>query len=234
MNENLQHTLNTYSHSGWQSNPAMHQIIDGYSMYHAVLAVAAGFFMLLFLVASIQGWIIFRRTANTHPFKWPFAKKVYFCFATLFTLVALFLALICMANVTNATKPLPGFVGGISSMHTKSYNRQLHVDFNNWIVSGKTTPPNLVQERIHHRQVFHTIRAIEGVVLFAASTFLGIRIWKTLIHERSHVKTKWSRQEVAMLLVGIVTIVIALYAVLVIMANVQSVVVPIVNTLQFG
>jgi Ca2+/Na+ antiporter len=212
----------------------MHQIIDGYAKYHAVLAIVGGVFLLTLLVLSVKSWIKFRRVAKTGKFKWSFEKKVYFCFATLYAFVALFLALITAANVTNATNPLPGFTGGISSMTTDSYNKQLYAAFNDWIVSGNTTAPNLVQQRIQHRRVFHTTRTVVGIVLLAVFTVLSISFWKTLVKKRKTSEAKWTLKETGMLLAGMAAVALALVMMIVVMANLQSAIAPIANTLQFG
>lgn len=234
MDDQLQNTLSAHAHPGWQTNPAMHQIIGGYAKYHAVFAVVGGMFLLVLLVLSIKSWAKFRWVAKTGRSKWPFEKKVYFGFATLFAVIALFLALITAANVSNVTDPLPGFNGGISSMTTDSYNRQLYAAFNVWIVSGNTTPPSLVQQRIHHRRVFHTTRTVVGIVLLTVFTILSVRLWRTLIKKRNTSEAKWTLKEVGILSAGIIAVALALFLMIVVMANLQSAIVPIANTLQFG
>ncbi|MFT4147262.1 MAG: hypothetical protein QM632_00455 [Micrococcaceae bacterium] len=234
MNNQLQNTLTNHAHSAWQSNPAMHQIINGYAEFHAVLAIVGGLFLLITGTCSIKGWARFKRVDKIDRFKWPFSKKVYFCFASLFTVIALLLALVTVANITNVTNPLPGFTDSIPSMTTDSYNQQLYVAFNDWIVSGNSTPPSLVQQRIHHRRVFHTIRVIGGVVLLVLFTMLSLWIWKRLIQKREASETKWTLKDVTMLASGVIVVAIALFMMVVVMANLQSAVVPIANTLQFG
>jgi uncharacterized membrane protein len=234
MNDQLQNTLQTHIQSSWQSNPATNQIINGYARYHAVLAITGSIFLLILLWLTIRLWIRFKNISRVRRFKWPFEKKTYFCFATVFTLVTLFLALIVAANVSTAAKPLPGFSGSIPSLTDNSYNRQLHQAFNDWVVSGKSTPPALVQQRIHHRRVFHTVRVLVSGVLLIVFTALSVRIWKTLIARRNTTETKWTLKEVLWLIAGIVTVTLALLMIITFMANLQSAIVPIANTLQFG
>lgn len=234
MDEQLQNTLTAHAHPRWQSNPAMHQIIDGYAKYHATLAAVGALFVLILLVSSVIFWIRFKRVTRISRFRWPFEKKVYFCFATLLTFVALLLALITAGNITNAAKPLPGFIDSIPSITTNSYNRQLHASFNDWIVSGKSTPPALVQQRIQHRRVFHAVRAIVSGILLVAFTILSVRLWESLIAYRGTNESKWTLKEVGWLAAGVITVILALCMMIAFMANFQSVVAPIANTLQFG
>lgn len=234
MNDQLQNTLHAQLQSGWQSNPATHRIIDDYAKYHAVLAITGGIFFLVLIWLTVIFWVRFKKIPKVRKFNWSFEKKLYFCFGTVFTFIALFLALIVAANVSTATKPLPGFSGGISSMTTSSYNAELHHAFNDWIESGKSTPPTLVRQRIHHRRVFHTTRVIVSGILLVVFTTLSVRLWKTLIARRNASESKWTFKEAALLIAGIVIVAFALVMMIVVMANLQSAVVPISNTLQFG
>lgn len=234
MNDQLQNTLLQQIQSGWQSNPVTHQIINGYAKYHAVLAVTGGLFLIVVLFLAIRFWVGFKKIPNVRRFEWSFEKKAYCSFGIVFTLVALFLALVVAANISTVAKPLPGFSGSISSLTDTSYNRQLHRDFNDWIISGSATPPKLVQERIHHRRVFHTIRVMVSGMLLVEFTILSIRLWKTLLTKRSTSETKWTPKEIVWLVGGIIAVAVALLMMIVFMANLQSAIVPIANTLQFG
>ncbi|MCA9328015.1 hypothetical protein KDA14_05790 [Candidatus Saccharibacteria bacterium] len=234
MNQQLQDTLTTYANPSWQSNPAMHQLVDGYAKFHAALAGVGAVFVLVFVALSIFSWLRFKRVAKTGRFRWPFEKKVYFCFATVFTFVSLFLALITTANISNAVKPLPGFTDSISSITTSDYNRQLHAAFSDWVESGDTTAPRLVQQRVHDRQMFHLVRFIISGILLVVFSFLSLRLWKTLLARRATSETGWTLAEAGWLVAGSAMVVLSLYMVLAFMANFQGVVAPIANALQFG
>jgi hypothetical protein len=234
VNSQLQDTLQTYIQSGWQSNPATNQIINGYARYHAVFAVTGTIFLLILLWLTWRFWISFKKIAKVSRFNWPFEKKVYFCFATGFTLVTLFLALVIAANVSTAAKPLAGFSGSIPSLNDNGYNRQLHHSFTEWIVSGKSTPPALVQQRIHHRRVFHAVRVVASGISLVVFTLLSIRLWRGLIARRKAGETKGRLKDVVWLVGGAVTVAVALFMMIAFMANLQSAVVPIANTVQFG
>ncbi len=234
MNEQLQQKLQTHIQSGWQSNPATNQIINGYARYHAVLAITGSVFFLILLWLIVRFWIRFKKIPKISMLKWPFEKKAYLWFATVFTFVTLFLTLIVAANVSTAINPLPGFTGSIPSLTDTSYNIQLHHAFNDWVVSGKSTPPILVQQRIQHRRVFHTVRVLVSGILLIAFAVLSIGIWKTLIARRNSTDTKWNLKEVLCLIAGITVVALALVMMIIFMANLQSAIVPIANTLQFG
>lgn len=234
MSNSLQATLQSYVQSGWESNPATNQIINGYAHYHAALAVVGALFLLITLWLSVRLWMKFKRTPKNSHGKWPFEKKVYIWFATLFTLVTLFLALIVTANISTAVSPVPGFQGSINSLSDNSYNKELHSAFNDWIVSGKSTPPALVQERMHERRVFHGVRLIVSSVLLVGIAVFSVRLWKWLILQRNDSESRWSAKQVPWLITGIVMVLLALILMLVVMANLQSTLYPIANTIQFG
>lgn len=142
--------------------------------------------------------------------------------------------IVVAANISTAVRPLPGFIESIPNLNDNSYNVRLHNAFNEWIVSGKTTPPVLVQQRIHHRRVFHTTRVVTGAILLVLFTMLSVHLWKTLIAKRNANETKGTLKEVVWLFAGILSVAIALFMMIVVLANLQSMVVPIANTLQFG
>jgi sensor c-di-GMP phosphodiesterase-like protein len=234
VNDSLQDVLSTRLKSEWQSNPAMHQIVDGYARFHAALAIVGGVFLLILVALCVASWIRFKKIPKISKFKWSFEKKVYFWFGTVFTIVSLFLTLIVAANISNAAKPLPGFSDSIPSMASSSYNAQLHSAFNNWIASGNEAPPSLVQQRIHERRVFHGTRAAIAIILLIIFAVTSMRLWGELIKRRNSTETKWSFKEIVWLITGIVTVAIVVLMMIVVMANLQSVIAPIANTLQFG
>lgn len=234
MNDQLQRTLTIYTHTSWESNPAMRQILDGYALFHASLAVVGTLFLVAFVVLSTKSWASFRHVAKIRRFRWPFEKKVYFFFASLFMLVSLFLSLITIANISNATKPLPGFTDSISSLQTNAYNRDLHQAFSEWILSEKVAPPALVQQSIQHRQIFHGVRLLISGSLLIMLSISSWRLWRSLIARRRVNENGWTVKEASWLALAILTVPIALYLLLAFMANLQSVIAPIANTLQFG
>ena len=199
------------------------------------MAIAGSLFVVILLWLTVRFWLRFRKIPKIRRFRWPFEKKVYFCFASVFTLVVIFLGLIVVgANISTAVKPLPGFSESIPSLTDNSYNIQLHKAVNEWIVSGKTTPPAFVQQRIHHRRVFHTTRAVFGAVLLVIFTMLSVGLWKALIAKRNDGEAKWTLKEAVWLVAGILSVGVALFMMIVVLANLQSAIVPIANTLQFG
>lgn len=234
MSGTLQDTLNSYVQSDWQSNPAMQQIITEYGRYHAALAIVGGIFLIILIVASVLFWVKCRRIPKIRRFKWPFDKKVYFGFGLLATLVVLFLALIVAANISTASKPLPGFTGSINTISTSGSKQQLNESINDWIKSGTAKPPVLVQQSIHNRQVFHIKRAVVSSILLGVFTALSFYLWKWLIAKRNVSESKWTAKEAGALVTASMLVLLVLFLMLAVMANLQSVVAPLANTLQFG
>ena len=217
-----------------QSNPAVHQMVDGYAKFHAALAVIGSLFLIVIIFLGIISWVKFKKVRKEQGHKWQFEKKTYFFFGSLLTVTALFLALIVVANISNAVKPLPGFSSSISSLEVSNSNTQLRQGFSDWVTSGDDTPPSVVSESIHDRRVFHGGRLLLGVLILTVTTLFSIRIWKKLVEQRNSNQTAWSIKEIGYLVLGVFVVIFALLMVLVIMANFQSFVVPIANTLIFG
>lgn len=234
MTSQLQTSLQTTIDKGWQSNPATNQIISEYARYHAVLAVAGGIFLLILLWLCVRFWIKFKKIPKIRTLHWNFEKKVYFGFASLFTMVALFLALVTLANISTAAKPLPGFTGSISTITDNSYNQKLHSAFNDWIVSKKSTPPALVQQRIHERRVFHAVRFVMSTVMLVGFAVASVYVWRYLIAQRADSKTKPTIKQALLMFVGVWCVLVALFLMLAVMANLQGFIYPLVNTFQFG
>ncbi|HSW99447.1 MAG TPA: hypothetical protein VLH38_00240 [Patescibacteria group bacterium] len=63
---------------------------------------------------------------------------------------------------------------------------------------------------------------------------LSVHLWGVLVTRRNTSETKWTFIEATLLLGGIVVVTLALTMMVVVMDNLQSAVVPIANTLQFG
>lgn len=239
MNNQLQNTLRSLIQSGWQSNPAMHKIIDDYAEYHAALVIAGGLFTMILISLSVVFGIKFKKIPRTGKFKWTFAKKVYFSFGLLSSIVALFMALLVAVNATTAFNPLPGFSLLIDDLTPSIYKAKLHHAYNTWIQSGSITPPTLIEQHIHRRVTFHFTKAIVCGILLIVFTVLNIRLWSTLITERiiterNVSETKWRLKERIFFVAGMGTIALSLLMMIIVVANLQGAFAPITLTLFFG
>ncbi|HEY3948155.1 hypothetical protein [Phenylobacterium sp.] len=234
MKDELKATLQAHIHAGWQSNPAMLQIIDGYARYHAVLAITGAAFLIIFLGLAFRSFSAFRKIPGPRGFSWPFEKAVPFLFGLLFTATALLLALVITANVTNASNPLPGFSGSIPSIAVSQRTAGLHRAFDDWILSENAETPEVVRQSLHHRRVFHATRLSIGLLFLFSLAPLSAYLWKSLLIKRSVRTHGWTLPELTQLALGLASVPCIYFMILVVMANTQSAIVPLANTLQFG
>jgi hypothetical protein len=234
MNEPLKNALQEHIQSGWRSNLAMRQIVDDYARFHAVLAITGGMFLLLLAWLAIRLFVRSDRLGAVRRFPWTFEKAVYFGFGSVLSVTALLLAVVVVANTGTAANPLPGFSGSLGSIADSNRNRELHKAFENWIASSASTPPALIQQHIHQRRLFHSIRAIGGFVLFLTFAIASLSLWGALIRMRNAGDHRWTFKEVGWLGMGIALVPVVLFLMVVVIANTQGAVVPLANTLQFG
>jgi hypothetical protein len=234
LNDQLQNTLRTLIRSGWQSNPAMHKIINDYAKYHTAFVIAGGLFTLILMSLSVVCWAKFSKIPQTGRFKWRFEKNVYFSFGLLNSTVALLMAFIVVVNATTAFDPLHGFLILIDELTPSSQGAQLHRAYSDWIHSGSSNIPDFIEQHLRRRVIFHTTKAIVcGIMLIIFTTF-SIRIWSTLIKGRNASDIKWRLREKVLFVAGIATITLSLLMMIIVVANLQGAVAPITLTLLFG
>lgn len=234
MNNQLQNTLRSLIKSGWQSNLAMHKIINDYAEYHTVLVITGGLFTLILISLGVVFGIKFKKISETGQSKWIFAKKVYFSFGFLSGIAALFMALLVAVNATTAFNPLPGFSLLIDELIPSIHRLQLHHAYNTWLQSGSITPPTLIEQHIQRRVAFHSTKAIVCAILLIVFTVLNIRLWSTLITKCHARETKWRLKEKIFFVVGMGTIALSLLMMIIVIANLQGAFAPITLTLFFG
>ncbi len=184
MNDNLQTTLNKLLQSGSGTNPALNTLIRDYTTYHVVFVIAGGLVVVIFILLSIFFRRRWKKVLNTDMSKWTFEKKMYFAFGVFSMVAGLAMALITVANATNAVDPRHGFSLlpawlGTPTTGTKQY--QLYTAFNTWLQSGSTEMPPIIQSKIEERIGFHTTKAIVCAILLVLLVVLSIVIWSRLI-----------------------------------------------------
>lgn len=234
---NLQRTLSKLLQSGSRSNPAMNILINDYTMYHMVLVAVGGFFVLIFLLLSLFFWAQWKRTPKAAQHKWTFAKKLYFSFGALSTVVGLLMALIVAVNITTVLNPLPGFSSLIDSLGTPKTGMQmdkLYQAFNTWLQSGSTHIPSLIQSTIDERLAWQRPKAIVSSVLLVVCGALSTGIWRTLLKKSQVRESKWGLKEKALLVAGTATITLSLLLMVIVVANMQGAFEPITLTLLYG
>lgn len=235
--DNLQTTLTTLLQSGTQSNPVLNELLADYARYHFALVILGGAFTLLCLGLSIFCWIRFKKLATVAEHGWTFEKKTFFSFGIIAVIISLLMALIVVVNISNAVNYRKGFTGALTMLSPAQPNTPkaaFYQSFATWLQSENTVMPLTVKNTIDERLGWQLPKAIICSILLVIFTFCGVRIWSSLI-KRSRVSSRVrSRKETLLLALGIAIATILPLLVVMVIANTQAVLAPIVLTLLFA
>ena len=111
--DDLRTTLTALLESGTDTNPALRALLSDYTTYHRVLVIVGGLFLVAVTVLTVVCWGRFRRSRPSSGRRWTFERTTYLLFGVLGATVALFLALVVAANVSNVLDPRHGFAGAL-------------------------------------------------------------------------------------------------------------------------
>jgi hypothetical protein len=237
VSDSLGKSLRELVQSGTESNPALNALMSDYTKYHVVLVIVGGLFLLGLVVLSVFFWRRFRRTPRTDNGKWTFEKKTYCCFGVLSVLVAMFLALIVAANVSNTVAPRQGFAGAIGLIgesRAGTPTEELHQSVTAWLQSGSSQVPAVVQSRIDDRLGWQRPKAIICTALLVVFALLSALIWRRLIRGSRVPEHGWRLKDTALLLLGSITVAGCLLLMLMVIGNTQGWIAPLSLTLFYG
>ena len=202
------------------SNAALEVILADYQRYHAVLVVVAGVFLVAVVVLVVLCWRGLRAARRAPGGRTRRQTWTYAAFIAGGILVALFLALVLVANLSTAISPERGFAGVDQSGEALTA----------WLASGSPSIPNAVQEQVDARLAWQRPKAIIVTILLVITVIGSVAIWRRWLRH-----TYTSRGANALLLAsGLVTVVIALLLMLMVMGNVQASLAPVAITLVMG
>jgi len=172
----LRITLTTLLQSGTQANPALNELLSDYVRYHLTLVIVGGLFTLAFTAMSVFCWIGYKKAPKTRDQKWSFEKKTHFHFGLLATVTAMLMALIVVANVSNAIDYRKGFAGTLSTVSAPvgTPKAELHQSFNTWLQSGDARMPITVQDKINERLAWQLPKAIISTILLAIFVVVSV------------------------------------------------------------
>lgn len=232
----LRTTLTTLLQSGTQANPALNELLNDYARYHLILVVVGGLFTVAFIVMSVFCWVKYKKAPKIEGRKWTFEKKTFLSFGMLATMTSMLLALIVVANASNAVDYRQGFAGTLSmiSAPAGTPKAELHQSFTTWLQSGDTQMPTTVQSKINERLAWQLPKAIISTVLLAVFTVLSVRIWSDLLKHSRDQKTNHGRKRNVLLALGILTVIACFPLMLMVIGNAQAVLAPIALTMLFG
>ena len=225
MNDQLRNMLIDRLKSGWQSNPGMSALVHDYARYHAVLVIAGGLLVVVFVLLSVFSWISFKKIPKAGRFRWASRKQVYFSFGILSTIVSFFVLLVVAANATNAFNPLPGFSSLVSSSAIRS-DSAVGDALNGWITSGSGKIPPVIEQRIHDRIAWQEPKAVVCGIGLIALVALSVFLWRMLIKAMEPVGPKRRLKKVVLSTAGSAAVAIALLLMVMTVANLQGAIAP--------
>jgi hypothetical protein len=231
-NSSLRKTLLEVMGSGATSNPALNRLLDDYAKEHRVTAIVSSLFLLVCVVLSVFCWGRWRRAPQAARRSWTWEKKATLAFGLFTTLIGAVLAVVIVANVSNAQQPREGLAGSfpmISAPQAGSTTDELHQAFGTWLRSGRTEMPQPVRVAIDERLAWQRPKAIICGVLFVLSFAFTVRSWATRIRR--------SRLAVAPrggIAVGLVSVGVTVLLMLMVIGNTAGSFAPVNLTLLFG
>lgn len=235
MDQDLQATLQELLRVDGGSNAALGALIDDYSRYHAVLAgLGSGFTIALIGIAA---WRRRRLEALRPDGPSTFARRTYLACTSIALLIAAFLGLVSVANVSNVAQPRDGLKGSVALLQSAPKDQTLvafHAATAAWLRSGGAAVPATVQARVDERLSWQRPKAVVCVVLLALFVLLAHRVWRRLIASSRVAGARWNARRLGLLTVGLFTGGMSVLLMLMVMGNVQASIAPLAATVFLG
>jgi hypothetical protein len=166
-----------------------------------------------------------------------FERKTFRAFAVSSAAVGLCMALIVMANLSNALDPRQGLSTTIPVLGTPqpgTEQEQVQRATNAWLKSGSSKVPRVLQDKIDDRLSWQRPKAIICSLLLVAFVVICLRIWRRLIARASVHGTRRTLKDRAEIAWGGVAIACTLVLMVMAVANTQSAFAPLFLTMLYG
>ncbi len=237
MNDNLHDSLEELLRSGSTTNPALNVLLRDYARYHVVFIVVGGLSLVGFLLLAASSWRRFRKMPKGAGRRWSFERATYAGFGAASAFLAMVMAALVAANVSNAVDPRQGLTGAVDLVGAPTPDTEtagLHHAFATWLRSGRSETPSVVDERVDGRLAWQRPKALICLVLLLVIVLVSARIWRTLVR-RSRRRTKgWGWGDRALLVAGLGAGPVALVLMAMVIGNTQGSLAPISLTLFYG
>jgi hypothetical protein len=231
MDKELQDTIRDHQHR-WRSNPAMKALIDDYVREHIVVAALGGFFVLGFALLSVFLWERYRRTPRSSAFNGSVERRMYLRALLLSSVVGSCLGLIVFVNAATALDPVPGFF--MANTPTSPNSQAVDDAVNDWIESGNSVMPVIVEKTVSDRVGWQRPKAIVSGILFIVFAALSVKNWQALIRRSNAGKPPWSAGGVGLLAGKVTLLPLALLTMVMFIANTASATAPLAISLLGG
>jgi hypothetical protein len=229
--ETLQKTIRQHE-EGWQSNHAMKTLIDDYTREHFVVASVGGVLVVGFAVLSVLLWKRYRQTPRAVGLKSTLERKMYFRSLLVSSVVGLSLGLLVFVNAATALDPIPGFF--MANTQTTPNSQAVDAALNDWIKSGNTVMPAILEKHVNKRVGWQRPKAIVSGLLFLLFAALSVRISNALVRSSNERKSPWSARRVGLLAGKFTVVPLALLMMVMLIANTAGAMAPISISLLGG
>ena len=201
-----------------------------------MLVILGGIFTAIFIAASVFCWLRFKKAAKLDG-KWTFTKKTFLGFVIVGVAMSALMALIVAANISSAINARQGLLGTVSAIGTPvpgTARAALHQSFAMWLQSGNAQLPPAVQGAINERLQWQAPKAIICALLLLILTGASIYIWRGLMRRSKNLQARRSIAQKALIILGSTTVLTCLLLVVMVIANTQAALAPIVLTMVFS
>jgi hypothetical protein len=137
-----------------------------------------------------------------------------------------------IANAATALDPVPGFF--MANTPTTPNSRAVDTALNDWITSGNTAMPALLEKHVNKRVGWQRPKAIVSGLLFALFAVLSVRISKALLRSSNASRSLRSAGHVGLLAGKLTVVPLALLTMVMLIANTAGATAPIAISLLGG
>jgi len=212
-------------------------LLSDYTKFHLVLVALGGAFVLCFLLLSAFSRRWYTRSPRVNGHRWTFERTTGLFLLATSAVLALMMAVVVAANLSNVLNPRHGFSGSVDMIvvaRSGTPTSTLHQAFTTWLQSGDAQMPSLVRRRIDDRLAWQRPKAVICGVLLILFVALGAHIWRTLVGKSREPRATWGLRDRALLGAGVGSGLACLVLMLMVLGNTQASIAPLAMTLVFG
>jgi hypothetical protein len=236
MNDSLNDVLRALLQSDAPDNPALDRLIDDYALYHAVLLVVGGLFLLGLVALTSWSWKRFVTSPRTADGRWSFERKTFAGFGVGGGFLSLLMTVTVAANLSTALNPRPGFDGVVDLLPARqagSPAAELQQSFASWLTSGSSQLPPAIQTAVNDRLAWQLPKAVICSVLLVLFVGLCVRQWRGLIRASHDGRSRTMRRRVQ-IVAGVGSAVFCVLLMLMVIGNTQASIAPLALTMING
>lgn len=231
----LSQTLFRIVSQGGGDIPSYNVLYQDYVKFHFIIFICGAIFLMLLLsMTAFAAKRVLFNARQQQPSVTRFEKRAFWLFVLAGIATSSIMLVIVLANLSTVIEPHQGFVRTFPDMHVAPSDARgmaLHEEVKLWLESEDPKIPLLLQEAVRDRLSWQKPKAaISGLLLVILSALTAL-IWTTLLRRArlgySLNKPSW----VCLTALGIVALPIDFLLMLMLLANTQASLAPLMLTL---